>query len=168
MKTIAVGLAALLIAVTPPAHAQQSATVGVADRLGQADLDALTDARVNIIKATLQLTPEQEKHWPAIETAIRQRAKDRQERIEGIVQRTEGRAQSGAAATLQNRDPIEFMRRRAEAASQRAADLKKLADAWQPLYLTLTPDQKRHMAGLALVAMRDARSAVETRRMRDY
>jgi hypothetical protein len=167
MKTVAAALATLLVAVTLPAHAQSVAVV-VVDRPSQTDLDALTDARVNIIKTTLQLTPDQERYWPAIETAIRQRAKDRQERIEGAQQRTEGRAPSGPVATLQNRDPVEFMHRRAEALTQRAANLNKLADAWQPLYQTLTPDQKRRMAALVLVAMRDARNAVEARRMQDY
>jgi LTXXQ motif family protein len=168
MKTIVAGLAMLLLAVTPPAHAQQGVAVVVAGSISQADLDALTDARVNIIKATLQLTPDQERYWPTIESAIRQRAKDRQERIGGIVQRTEGRAQSGPVTTLQSRDPIEFMHRRAEAMTQRAADLNKLADAWQPLYQTLTPDQKRRMAALAIVVMRDVRNAAEARSIQDY
>jgi hypothetical protein len=168
MKVIAVGLATLFVAVTEPAQAQQSVTVVVTDRVSQADLDELTDARVNIVKATLQLTPDQERYWPAIENAIRQRAKDRQERIEGALQRTEGRAQGGPVATLQNRDPIEFMHRRAQALMQRSADLNKLADAWQPLYETLTPDQQRSMAALVLVVMRDVRNAAEARRMQDY
>jgi hypothetical protein len=51
---------------------------------------------------------------------------------------------------------------------QRAADLKKLADAWQPLYQTLTQDQKRRMAALAIVALRDVSSGIEQRRMMDY
>jgi hypothetical protein len=168
MKIIAAGLATLFVAVTPPVHAQQSVAVVVADRPSQADLDALTDARINVIKSTLQLTPDQERYWPAIESAIRQRAKDRQERIEGVVQRTEGRAQSGPIATIQNRDPVDFMHRRAEALMQRATNLNKLADAWQPLYQTLTPDQKRRMAALALLVMRDVRNAAEARRMQDY
>jgi hypothetical protein len=35
------------------------------------------------------------------------------------------------------------MQRRAASLSQRAADLKKVADAWEPLYKTLSEDQKR-------------------------
>jgi hypothetical protein len=35
---------------------------------------------------------------------------------------------------LRDRNPVEFLQRRAEALAQRAADLKKLADAWQPLW----------------------------------
>jgi hypothetical protein len=165
MKAIAAGLAALFVTVSPFAHAQQTGDVG---RPTQADLNALTDARILIVKAALQLTPDQEKFWPAIEQAIRQRAKDRQERIEGFVSRTtEGRAQSGPVDPLLNRTPVELMQRRAENLEQRAADLKKLADAWQPLYQTLTQDQKRRMAALAIVALRDVASGIERRRMSD-
>jgi hypothetical protein len=167
MKRIAIGLAALFVAASPLAHAQNTVGAG-SDRVSQADLDALTDARVNIVKSTLQLTPDQERYWPAIENAIRQRAKDRQERLQGVAQRTEGRAGAGPVETLQNRDPVEFMQRRAENLTQRAADLKKLADAWQPLYQTLTPDQKRRMGALTIVVLRDARNSVEGRRMQDY
>lgn len=168
MKTITAGLAALFVTVSPLAHAQQASTVGDAGRPSQADLNALTDARIMIVKTALQLTPDQEKHWPAIEQAIRQRAKDRQERIEGFVTRTEGRAQSSPSETLQNRNPVEFMERRAENMQQRATDMKKLAEAWQPLYQTLTPEQKRRMAALTIVALRDVSNAVERRRMTDY
>jgi hypothetical protein len=49
--------------------------------------------------------------------------------------------------------------------AQRSADLKKLATAWQPLYQTLTPDQKRRMGFLAMVVLRDLRDDVEQRRM---
>jgi hypothetical protein len=49
---------------------------------------------------------------------------------------------------------------------QRAADLNRLADAWQPLYQTLDPEQKRRMAFLAIFAVREMRDAVEERRVR--
>src|ERR1700739_984282 len=91
MKTIVTGLVALFVAVSPPAHAQNS-TTGVGDRAAQGDMNALTDARIDIVKATLQLTPDQEKYWPAIENAIRARAKDRQERIQDIVERADQRS----------------------------------------------------------------------------
>ena len=52
------------------------------------------------------------------------------------------------------------MQRRAERLSQRAADLKKLADAWEPLYKTLTPDQEKRMAFATYVAMRGMRDAI--------
>ena len=146
MKAIAAGLAALFVAVSPLAHAQT--TTG---RVSQADMNTLTDARIAIVKATLQLTPDQEKYWPPIEQAIRQRAKDRQERLEGFVERTEGRADHGPLENLQNRNPVELMQRRADNMAQRAGNLRKLADAWQPLFQILTTDQKRRMAALTIV-----------------
>ena len=44
---------------------------------------------------------------------------------------------------------------------RRGADLKKLADAWQPLYQTLKPDQKRRMAFLTIFVLREMGNAVE-------
>jgi hypothetical protein len=48
---------------------------------------------------------------------------------------------------------------------QMHAVLKKLADAWQPLYQTLSPDQKRRMALLTIFTIREMRNAVEQRRL---
>jgi hypothetical protein len=53
------------------------------------------------------------------------------------------------------------MQRRADALAQRSADLKKLADAWQPLYQTLEPDQKRRMALLTIVVLRHMGNVAE-------
>jgi hypothetical protein len=143
-------------------HAQSRFTGSEPPRISAADLNALTDARVAIIKSTLQLTPDQEKYWPAIEEAMRARAKTRQTRLENL---TTGAADRGPIETIRDRNPVEFLNRRADALAQRAADLKKLAAAWQPLYQTLTPDQKRRMGLLAMSALRELRSAVEERRM---
>ena len=65
---------------------------------------------------------------------------------------------------LRDRDAVDFLQRRADALAQRSADLKKLAAAWQPLYKTLTPDQKRRMAFLAIYVLREMRDALEDRR----
>ena len=45
------------------------------------DMKAFTDARVAALKAGLELKPEQEKNWPAVEAAIRDMAKARADRI---------------------------------------------------------------------------------------
>jgi hypothetical protein len=130
-----------------------------------ADLSALTDARIAIIKAALQLTPDQERYWPAIEEAIRTRAKDRMTRLEAVTTGAAERADRSLMENLRDRDPIAFLNRRADALAQRSADLKKLATAWQPLYQTLTPDQKRRMGFVAMVVVRDLRDRMEQRRM---
>jgi hypothetical protein len=67
---------------------------------------------------------------------------------------------------LRERNPIEFLHRRSDVLAQRAADLKKLADAWQPLYQTLSPDQRRRMGFLAVYVLRELRDGLEQRRLR--
>ena len=89
-KTIAAGAIALTLAGAGFALAQQSSqqtTQPSPTREGRGfqpsaeDVAALTDARVAGLKAGLKLTAEQEKNWPAVETAIRDLAKDRGDRI---------------------------------------------------------------------------------------
>ena len=152
LKILAAGVTAILVMASAPAYAQATSD---GERLTTADLSALTDMRIDIVKAALQLTPDQEKYWPPIENAIRDRAKDRQARIADAAKRMAERRGDSVLEVLRNRDPVEFMRRRADALEQRGADLKKLADAWQPLYQTLKPDQKKRMAFLTLLVFRD-------------
>ena len=163
LKIVAAGVTALFVTAAPPAYAQQAASQ---DRLTAADWDQLTDARIKLVKAALQLTPDQEKLWPPIEEAIRARAKDRQARIATAVDRARELRDRSRIEILRDRNPIEFMKRRADRLAQRSADLKRLADAWEPLYQTLDPDQKRRMAFLALFAIRELRDAAEERRVR--
>jgi hypothetical protein len=47
--------------------------------------------------------------------------------------------------------------------AQRAAELRKLADAWEPLYKTLSPDQKKRMAYVTVIAARGMRETIERR-----
>lgn len=159
-KKIAVAATAILITASPLAYAAEtSSTVGMRHPITGADLNALTDARVGIIKAALQLTPDQEKYWPAVEEAIRARAKNRQARFERLAQLRDG----GPMEVIGERNAVELMQRRAEALGQRSADLKKLADAWEPLYKTLSPDQKKRMAFATYATMRGVRDAIEHR-----
>jgi hypothetical protein len=164
LKIATAGVAFIVLSATPIAHAQV-ASRGATERLSLADLSALTDARVNIIKAALQLTPDQEKYWPTVEDAIRQRAKDRRARLSGAAQTVGEHNDSGPVEAMRDRNPLDFMHRRADALAQRSADLNKLADAWQPLYQTLTPDQKRRLGFLAIFVVRDMRDRAEQRRI---
>jgi hypothetical protein len=158
LKTVAVGLTALFVTASSLAYAQAPSAAGSEQenaRPSAADLNALTDARIGIVKAALQLTPEQAKYWPAVEEAIRNRAMGRQVRLAALArQRDQG-----------DRDPIDSVRRRADALAQRAAELKQLADAWQPLYATVTPDQKQRLRFVAVNILRMVPRAAELRRM---
>ena len=163
LKIIAAGVTALFVTAAPLAYAERAASP---ERLTAADLEQLTDARIKIVKAALQLTPDQEKLWPPIEDAIRARAKDRQARIAMAVERARELRDRSRIEVLRDRNPIEFMKKRADRLAQRSADLKRLADAWEPLYQTLDPQQKRRMAFLAILALREMRDAVEERHVR--
>jgi hypothetical protein len=163
LRTIGAGITALLLTASPLAYAQ-TPSAAAPERSNAADWAGLTDARIEITKAALQLTPDQEKHWPAVEEAIRNRAKNRQARIAKIAERLSAMHDKSPTEVLRDRNPVEFMQRRADALAQRSADLKKLADAWQPLYQTLTPDQKKRLALLTVLVIREVRSAADERR----
>ena len=151
LKFVVCVLIALVVSGSPSAYAQ---TTEVQNRptLSPTDLKALTDARVALVKAALQLTPEQEKLWPALEEAIRARSMGRQQRLGALLNRLN--QQSDA-------DLFEQLRKRADNMAQRGIELKKLVDAWQPLWQTLNPDQKRRMEILAVSVLRVVRSPAE-------
>jgi hypothetical protein len=153
-----VAITALFVTASPLAYAQ-APSAGTPPEWA-----ALTDARIEITKAALQLTPDQEKYWPAVEEAIRNRAKNRQARLAKAAERLSEMHDKSPIEALRARNPVDFMHRRADALAQRAADLKNLADAWQPLYQTLTPDQKRRLALVTILVIREVRSAGDQRR----
>lgn len=163
-KIVTAGAAALFLTASPIAHAQTTASPSTPEHSSAADRNTLTDLRIDLVKAALQLTPDQEKLWPPVESAIRSRAEDRKARIAKIQETVGRRADESRIDALRNRDPIAFLQRRSEALAQRSADLDKLAEAWQPLYKTLNQEQRQHMAALAIFVLHDMSDAVERRR----
>ena len=104
------------------------------------DSAALVDARIAGLRAGLKLSSEQEKHWPAVEAAIRDLAKQRTERMAA-------RRDARAGGTRASRpDTIERLRRGSDAMSSRATALKQLADAAEPLYKSLDDGQKQRFS----------------------
>jgi len=164
LKIVVAGTTALFLTASPIANAQTSQTSATPERLNAADRNTLTDMRIDLVKAALQLTPDQEKYWPAVESAIRARAEDRKARLAKIGETVGKRADESRVEVLRNRDPIAFLQRRSEALAQRSADLDKLAEAWQPLYKTLSPEQRQRMAAIAILVLHDMSDAVERRR----
>jgi hypothetical protein len=144
-KTIAAGTIALTLAGAGFALAQQATQREERGlRASTEDLSAFTDARVAGLKAGLKLTPEQEKNWPAVETAIRDLAKERADRM--ATRREARRGDDNAQRTRP--DAVARLRQDADAMTTRAATLKKLADAAEPLYKSLDDGQKRRFAVL--------------------
>ena len=160
LKLLAAGATALFVTLSQAAFAQAPSTMGPAS-LSPQNLADLTDARVAIVKAVLQLTPDQEKYWPAVADAIRVRAQNRNARIARIAETVGKMSSESTSDILRGRDPIAFLDRRADALAQRSQDLKKLADAWRPLYTTLSPEQKERLASLTLFALHQMGNAVE-------
>jgi LTXXQ motif family protein len=166
LKIVVAGTTALFLTASSIANAQSAQTSAPAspERLNAADRNNLTDMRIDLVKAALQLTPDQEKLWPPVESAIRARAEDRKARIAKIQETVGRRADESRVEVMRNRDPIAFLQRRSEALAQRSADLDKLAEAWQPLYKTLSQEQRQRMAALAIFVLNDMSDAVERRR----
>ena len=168
LKSIVIGTTALFLTSSSIATAQspQTSSPATPQRLNATDRNTLTDMRVDLVKAALQLTPEQEKYWPAVESAIRAAAEDRNARVAKIQETVGRRVDEGRIEALRNRDPIAFLQRRSQALAQRSADLDKLAEAWQPLYNTLSQEQRQRMAALAIFVVHEMSEAVDRRRAR--
>ena len=137
-KTVLAGTTALAIAGASLAFADQGPGREMHGwQPNAADITAFADARIAALHAGLGLNADQEKSWPAMESALRDMAKQRAERIEAF------RNAQGAS------DPIERLSRRADAMQSRGAALKKLAEAAGPLYKSLDDAQKHRFVVLA-------------------
>ena len=117
LKQLAAGATALFVTLSPTAFAQTPSGMGPA-QLSPADLAKLTDERIAIVKSVLQLTPDQEKYWPAIADAIRFRAQNRDVRLARIAETVGKMSEESVGDVLRNRDPIAFLDRRADALAQ--------------------------------------------------
>lgn len=164
LKTTLGAAIALFIVGAPLAHAQQSASAVPSamhdnGRLSPTEFKILADLRVGVIKAALQLTPEQQRYWPSVEEAIRARSEARYRRLSALEERMN---------QWREVDPVQFYRERADILAERSTVLKKLADAWQPLYQSLTPDQKMRLRFVTVRALEGMRSTMESRHMDMY
>jgi hypothetical protein len=94
---------------------------------------ANSDADIDRIKAELNLTPEQEKHWTAFNSAMHYLGHNGADRLNLRIARAK-------------RDPpddiVEQMRNEAQFLNDRAVDQRSVADAAEPLYTSLDDKQK--------------------------
>jgi len=110
-------------------------------RLSADDMRAFADARIAALHAGLELRPDQEKNWPQFEQALRAAAKDRIDRIQARQAAGDGQQQAS--------DPVERLKRVADAMSKRGATLTQIADTAAPLYQSLDDAQKNRFRILA-------------------
>ena len=95
---------------------------------------ANSDANIERIKKELNLTPEQEKHWNAFNSAMHYLGNNGADRLKLRIARAQ-------------RDPpddiIEQMRNEAQFLNDRAVDQRNVADAADPLFISLDDKQKQ-------------------------
>lgn len=108
------------------------------------DMSAIADARIAAIKVGLRLTPEQEKLWPPVETAARDLAK---QRIDRMSARLEARRERRGPTSPD--EMFDRFKRRADSMAARAAGMQRLMEAAEPLYRSLDDGQKRRLVMLA-------------------
>jgi hypothetical protein len=140
-KVLLAGVAALAIAGTTVVYAQHRPWSHDHVRMSPEDRAAFTDARIAAVRAGLKLTPDQDKLWPPVETAVRDFAKLRMDRANARMQAK----QDDAKDAQQPADPVARLRTRADNMATTAAALKRIADAADPLYKTLDDGQKRRL-----------------------
>jgi LTXXQ motif family protein len=126
----------------PGRHRFGGALIMERERLSADDMRAFADARIAALRAGLALRPEQEKNWPPFEQALRAAAKDR-------IDRAQARQAAGDGGEPQTGDPVERLKRVADAMSRRGAVLKQIADTAAPLYQSLDDAQKNRFRMLA-------------------
>ena len=144
MKNVVLaGVAALAIAGTSVAYAQHRPWFHDHMRMSSEDRSAFADARIAAVHAGLKLSPDQEKLWPPLETAVRDFSKMRIDRANA---RMNARPDDQKNASNEG-DPVARLRERADNMTASGTALKKIADAADPLYKTFDDGQKRRLAG---------------------
>src|SRR5919204_335171 len=132
----AVAVLGLGVALGVPATLQaQVLTQAGAPQLTAEQIVANSDANIERIKKELNLSPEQEKHWSAFNSAMHYLGNNGAERLNLRIARAK-------------RDPpddiIEQMRNEAQFLNDRAADQRNVADAAEPLFASLDDKQKQY------------------------
>jgi LTXXQ motif family protein len=104
-----------------------------APQLSAEQIVANSDTNIDRIKTELNLTPEQEKHWTAFNSAMHYLGHNGADRLNLRIARAK-------------RDPpddiIEQMRNEAQFLNDRAVDQRNVADAAEPLFASLDDKQK--------------------------
>lgn len=119
-------------------------------RPSPADRAAFAGAHVAALHAGLALTPEQEKLWPPVESVLKDLAQKREARMEERrIEREKDRADK------QPPDAMMRLRKGADFMTETGADLKRLADAAQPLYDKLDDSQKDRLQAMVRHGMHE-------------
>jgi hypothetical protein len=143
-KIVMAGATALMLIVGTSAYAQERPAgpdFGRRQQFAPEDRAAFLNARIAALHAGLELTPEEEKSWPAFEQAYRDLAT------------TRGNREFGRRAE-QTTDPVQRAQRRADRLAARSVALRRYADVLAPLYQSFDESQKRRFDILSRVERR--------------
>lgn len=141
---VAAALAGSAFPLSAVAAEDKAAPPGVERMMANQGL--MLDAKLAGMKAVLKLTPEQEKLWPAFESAVRDGMKLHMDMMKTRMEAMEAmrdKMQSGQALS-----PIDMMTRMSEHLAKASEAIKKVAEAGKPLYDSLNDEQKSHFGPL--------------------
>ena len=124
------------VAGVPADKSDKRADTDAADAKRMADRAAFFDARVAAVHAGLQLTPDQEKLWPPVNTAVHDFA--------GVLRADRDKRRDEQPPA----NAVEGLQRLSERTFARGTALKRLSDAITPLYASLDGDQKDRLPKL--------------------
>jgi hypothetical protein len=133
------------------ALAQQPRASRDDDRPTANQLIAQDEARIARLKADLRLKQDQEGDWARFETTLRDLSKQRAERFVAWWDENAKFAAERAAQKKNGEAPkpmtmAEGLKLRADILERQAAELRKIADATEPLFNKLDDAQKRRVA----------------------
>lgn len=145
IKKVVIGTAALMLAASAYAYAQQPSGGRDGGRFQPRaeDRAAFLDARLAALHAGLKLTPDQEKSWAGFEQAYRALAVSRAEAMNAFRNRDRD--------TDRASDPITRAQRAGDFLTKRGAALKQYADGAAPLYNSLDDGQKQRFEILSRI-----------------
>jgi hypothetical protein len=103
----------------------------------------LEDGRIAMVKAALQLTPDQEKLWAPVESQVRDTFKSHEARIEAWQKKREERKAEGDKGGEHNRaDLAARFEKMSQRMSERAERMKAFSTSFSPFYASLSDEQK--------------------------
>jgi hypothetical protein len=139
-KPVIAATAALALIGSSLVYAQQQGSGGNHRQMNPDRYVKRANARIAAIKAGLELTPDQAAKWGPYQQTLEDLIQFRVQRMQA---RQAAQPQSGNAQPKRGGgDPFARLSRRADAMTQSAPLVKKMADAGEPLYQSLSDAQK--------------------------
>jgi hypothetical protein len=128
MTALAINAAAIIVPTTGSAQQAPSAAPGAERPLPSRHIEG----RIAFLRTELKITDAQQTQWERVAAAMRANASQRDQ----LVQRRR-------AMSAQPVSAVDALDQRASAAAERATAEKNFADAFKPLYASLSDEQKK-------------------------